>query len=73
MGHHSAQKKLKKEIQVKYKKKKKKKKKNKRKIIISQKGSPHIEQTFKKTNVVSKTPFKILKLTINIFSTAVWI
>ena len=70
MGHHSAQKKLKKEIQVKYKKKKKK---NKRKIIISQKGSPHIEQTFKKTNVVSKTPFKILKITINIFSTAVWI
>lgn len=69
MGHHSAQKKLKKEIQVKYKKKKK----NKRKIIISQKGSPHIEQTFKKTNVVSKTPFKILKITINIFSTAVWI
>jgi len=72
VGHHSAQKKLKKEIQVKYKKKKNKKK-NKRKIIISQKGSPHIEQTFKKTNVVSKTPFKILKLTINIFSTAVWI
>jgi len=70
VGHHSAQKKLKKEIQVKYKKKKKK---NKRKIIISQKGSPHIEQTFKKTNVVSKTPFKILKITINIFSTAVWI
>lgn len=69
MGHHSAQKKLKKEIQVKYKKKKK----NKRKITISQKGSPHIEQTFKKTNVVSKTPFKILKITINIFSTAVWI
>ena len=72
MGHHSAQKKLKKEIQVKYKKKKNKKK-NKRKIIISQKGSPHIEQTFKKTNVVSKTPFKILKITINIFSKAVWI
>jgi len=72
VGHHSAQKKLKKEIQVKYKKKKNKKK-NKRKIIISQKGSPHIEQTFKKTNVVSKTPFKILKITINIFSTAVWI
>jgi len=68
VGHHSAQKKLKKEIQVKYKKKKK----NKRKIIISQKGSPHIEQTFKKSNVVSKTPFKILKITINIFSTAVW-